>query len=499
MVGWSGQGRRGVRPAPRVVGGVGGVLLGFLLSGPRVDAQSPSSITRDSVLIQARPGDSLWGELGRLEVPERRSRASGPTIRLTFLRVPGTIETSGSPIVYLAGGPGGSAIDAVYGPRAAPILALRQLGDLILLDQRGTGRSEPTLGCPERFRYPAERPATRTAMAAAMSRFARECAAHWRGRGVDLAAYSTEASADDLQDLAAALGVSQVRLLGGSYGTHLALATIRRHPGLVERAVLVGPEGPDHTLKLPAAIESHFEEVARLLEEQCGTAWLDLRRRLSALASRLTRSPQRVVLSDTTGHRSRVSVSGYDVLAVAAALLGRHAGLRDFPGLFGPALRGDLQPLAAATLSVTREATVSAMSAAMDCASSVSATRRRVVAREAGGTLLGTLVDFPFPEWCEAWGIPPLDEGFRLPVRSDVPVLLVAGTLDGLTPAENAREIRETLTDASLVTVRNAGHDTLIQSPAVQQMIGAFLGSGVARDTIVEMPPFRFPIENCHQ
>ena len=80
---------------------------------------------------------------------------------------------------------------------------------------------------------------------------AERCATELRGKGIDLSAYNTEASADDLDDLRRALGAEKISLFGFSYGTHLALAAVRRHPERIDRVILAGTEGPDHSQKLP--------------------------------------------------------------------------------------------------------------------------------------------------------------------------------------------------------------------------------------------------------
>ena len=80
------------------------------------------------------------------------------------------------------------------------------------------------------------------------------------------------------------------------------------------------------------------------------------------------------------------------------------------------------------------------MSYMMDCASGQTAARREQIAREAKGTLLEDISNFPFPEICEAWNAPDLGDEFRAPLRSDVPVLFISGTLDARTPISNAEE-----------------------------------------------------------
>src|SRR5262245_19467300 len=208
--------------------------------------------------------DTVAAEMGRLEVPERHGRKGLRTIELAFVRFRSTSSRPGPPIVYLAGGPGGSGIAAARGSRFPLFMAMRSLGDVIALDQRGVGQSKPNLECPQTYRLPLDQPLTRELESRWMADSVHACAEHWRSQGVDLAAYNTEESADDLASLADALGAPRLRLWSISYGTHLALSMMRRHPERVDRAILAGTEGPDHTLKLPMNTERLLERVATL-------------------------------------------------------------------------------------------------------------------------------------------------------------------------------------------------------------------------------------------
>ena len=87
-----------------------------------------------------------------------------------------------------------------------------------------------------------------------------------KARGVDLQAYNTNENADDVEALRLALAVETISLLGISYGTHLALAFARRHPGNLHRMVLAGVEGPNHTLKLPGALQQQLEQIDQLAQ-----------------------------------------------------------------------------------------------------------------------------------------------------------------------------------------------------------------------------------------
>jgi pimeloyl-ACP methyl ester carboxylesterase len=92
------------------------------------------------------------------------------------------------------------------------------------------------------------------------------CRDHWQAEGVDLAAYNTVENAADLNDLRLALGYGKVTLVGGSYGSHLALQVLRQYPRAVERIVLYGVEGPDHTWDDPAGVLATLGRIAAAAE-----------------------------------------------------------------------------------------------------------------------------------------------------------------------------------------------------------------------------------------
>src|SRR5262245_30862736 len=94
----------------------------------------------------------------------------------------------------------------------------------------------------------------------------RICAQSWRDQGIDLMGYNTNESADDLDALRKALGSEKISLWAISYGTHLALATIRRHEKRIHRAILAGIEGPAHTIKLPSNIQRHLINLDQLVK-----------------------------------------------------------------------------------------------------------------------------------------------------------------------------------------------------------------------------------------
>jgi pimeloyl-ACP methyl ester carboxylesterase len=167
-------------------------------------------------------------ELLRLAVPERRTQ-SGPTLTLAALRLGTTAENPGAPIVFLMGGPGipGSVMARVP-PYFSLFQRLRGISDVIIVDQRGIGSSEPVLECPTDSILPTDAFVNIEGLVSALRARLAACAQRWGAEGFDANAFNTIESADDIDDLRRALGASRIDLLAFSYGTRLALAVLQR-------------------------------------------------------------------------------------------------------------------------------------------------------------------------------------------------------------------------------------------------------------------------------
>ena len=459
----------------------------------------PGHIRSTPYMIQPRDGSPrVSAELGWLTVPENHSRPSGPSIELAFLRIRTAALRPGSPVVWLAGGPGGSGTLDAEGAILPLFLEIAQFTDVIALDQRGMGRSQPRLDCPGRFDLPLDRPLERDLVLAAFRDHATECREFWSRRGVDLASYNTNESARDLEDLRKALGVPKLALLAGSYGTHLALATIRLFESSIDRAVLVGVQGPDHMARLPGDFQGVLEEIDRLVKR---TPLLAARMpsflgAVQIVLQKLEREPERVEgIDPATGEKRLVTVGKLDLQCFTRNLLSSRDQISRLPGLYLAMLKGDFGELATSSLTSRRSASPPAVDFTMRCASGASAARREKVRTQLTQTLLGIAVDFPMPEVCDFWGIPELGPDFRAPVASTVPVLFVSGTLDAQTPPSNAKEVLAGFPNGRHLLVDGGAHCLLAFGlPKGRKLAAKFLKGDSVSAARLSMPAFGFLI-----
>jgi pimeloyl-ACP methyl ester carboxylesterase len=407
-------------------------------------------------------GEEIPAEHGSLTVPANRARAESGTITLRYVRFRSRAATPGSPIVFLAGGPGDAATRAFAGMPRAFLDMLLETADVIAFDQRGTGTSEPRALCPPGTPAPLEAPSDPHRMLAAMRERVRDCIQAQARTDVVTAGFTTEQSADDVEALRVALNVPRVILLAGSYGTHLALSVARRHPHSVDRMALFGVEGPNDTLKLPANVDAVLTEIDR---EHAG-----LIESIRTFRTRLREQPWTKVLPNGQA----VTVGEWDLQRRIAESLDTTREIASLASALRTMMSGDYSDLVRWAILFRAARPLNLMNIAMDCASFATSARLGLIASQEATSLLGPAMNFPLPGLCDVEGLPRLPDSFREPVTSGVPALLVSGTWDGRTPPENAKAVASSMSAASLLTIPKASHG-LFQEPVAIDALRDFL------------------------
>src|SRR5262245_53300980 len=171
------------------------VLLMLLLATIAIAQPKAGSLKLKPYTFENDKKEKVDAEFGTLLVPENRSNPESNLIELAFVRFKSTAKNPGPPIVYLAGGPGGSGIFAAKGSRFPLFMALREIGDVIAYDQRGTGFSKPNLGCYDQLALPLDVAPTREAAIKGLRENAAGCISYWRDiQRVDLTGYNSNES-----------------------------------------------------------------------------------------------------------------------------------------------------------------------------------------------------------------------------------------------------------------------------------------------------------------
>ena len=401
---------------------------------------------------------------GQVMRPLDPARPGGATIAVHYVVVPATARRKRpDAVVLLAGGPGQSAI--ALAPAVLPLFArLNNRRDIVFVDQRGTGRSE-ALACDE----PRRGPLAEQADLQAQEQRAIECRDRLARRpsigGVDgLRHFTTWIASQDLEAVRQQLGGIPLNLVGGSYGTRAALDYLRQFPQGVRRAVLDGVAPPD--MVLPAAgsmdaqavLDAVFAACAE--EAACARRYPTLRADWDALLASLPKTVE--VARPLTGQAERLTLSRDLLLAWVRGPLYTPAVAAALPAALHDAAHGRLQALAglgALLEGRSRSPVAMGMHFSVVCAEDAP---RMAQATDRPGADFGDGFAASYRRICAAWPRGAVPDAFYSLPRATVPVLLLSGGLDPVTPPRHGDRVAAALgPKARHVVVPRAGHGVL--------------------------------------
>jgi pimeloyl-ACP methyl ester carboxylesterase len=254
-----------------------------------------------------------------------------------------------------------------------------------------------------------------------------------------------------------ALGVPAVSLLGGSYGTHLGLAYLRRYPSRVSRVVLAGVEGPDDTFKRPLHVDAMFDAFAKVVaSDSVFGARDDLRVVFDRIRQRIDATPVTVTLGGAP-----VVVDAWDLRRFVTGALGDLRLLQVLPSQLHAMDGGNYEALGRSAAGSRRARPTNAMNLLMNCASGASPARRAQIESERPKSRLGDVIDFPATAACRLERVPRLGDDFRAPARSNAAVLFVSGTLDGRTPPANVDALLPYFPNGRHLVIENQSHSLM--------------------------------------
>ena len=443
-------------------------------------------------------GKVYEGERGHLMVRENRKNPNSNLIELVFVRLKSTTDKPGYPTVYLDGGPGSSATNLAGIPDyMRAFQKLREVGDVILLDQRGVGRSRPNLTFFMTESLPVDVFADREIALRTFKDRAKTAADHFRGKGIDILAYNSAESAHDVDDLRKALGAEKLNLVGFSYGTHLGLACLRYHGKNLNRVVLIGTEGPDHTDKLPGTSDASIKRLSAVVakDPQIGATMPDLAGTLQRVLDRFEKEPVTVTITDQRTRKPvDVKVGKIGLQFLIMRDLGDTNDLPIFPLWFYTMDKGDYSVLKRFVERRYNQlgAGISIMTLVTDISSGVTKSRRQQIQREAKTAMLGDIVNFPVSDMGDVFGNPDLGDAYRSPIKTNVPTLFVSGVFDNNTQPFQADEVRKTFKNSTHIVIDNAGHESMLTDPQVQQAMVQFLRGEDVSKVKIALPPLKF-------
>jgi pimeloyl-ACP methyl ester carboxylesterase len=440
------------------------------------------------------PGRS-WrfaADCGTLEVPENHDEPGGAVIELRIAVAPAiSRDPEPDPLILLAGGPGQAATEAFL--NMLPLLdRIREKRDLVMVDQRGTGVLN-RLVCPEEDPDPA-----RETDDAYLRQWTADCRARLEG---DPTFYRTRFATLDLDRVREALGYETVNLYGGSYGTRAAIDYLRTFPERVRSIILDGvvpaemPVGANMGRDAQRALDLIFERCQN--DAECAARYPGIAGRFADLLQRLEAEPIVVELPDpTTGKPTEVLLDRQLAAATVRLLSYSTEGSALIPLLIDAAREGDLVPLAAQSIMVSGDMTDSISSAMMFsvlCAEDVPFYGPPDEAEQA--SFMGAGIAERFGLICDEWGVEPVEEDFKEPFPSDVPVLLLSGEADPVTPPSWGEAAGRRLSRQIHIVAPQMGHIVLTRG-CIPRIAARFVEQGALEDLDLECvedleaPPF---------
>ena len=459
-----------------------------------------TKLTLKPYKFKSQSGKIIDAELGKFSVPENRSDSKTRSIDLSFVRFKSTNPNPGNPIVYLAGGPGGSGIGAARGARFKLFMDLRKVSDVIAFDQRGTGLSNQIPNCKTRASFPLDQPGKNEVYIGKMAEAAKKCISFWKKEGVQIEGYTTKENANDLEDLRKVLGVEKINLWGISYGSHLAFDFIKRYEQSIDKVVLAGLEGPNHTIKLPEYNQNFLKNLNAKVQqdEKASKVYPNLLQLMGDVFSALDKQPVYIEIIDPRSKKKmNIGISKLDVQLVTSFFLTKNPqDAAKLPFLFLQMKQGDYSSIAQMVAGIKSYAgRMQAMPLIMDAASGVSKKRWRKIKRQTKNSLLERTTNFPYPDLSENLGLPDLGRSFRKNPVSSLPVLFFSGTLDGRTYLESAKELNKGFRNGKHIIIDGAGHDLFMSTPKVSEfMLDFFQNKKLHSQTIkIKTPNFVLP------
>ena len=428
-----------------------------------------------------------------IEVPFNHHQPDDQTLKLHAAVFPARTKTPDrAPLVVLAGGPGQAATElaGLIRPAFDDLFAEQ---DLLLIDMRGTGKSfplhcaamfsdDPALSDPWRFKQAIE-----------------ACHAEWN---TDTTMFSSAQMVQDLEHVRKHLGYRQLDLFGGSWGTRLGLLYMQAYPEAVRAAVFGGVAPPNasffaqESAAANGALRQVFLDCAQ--DVQCGAAYPELSARFSAWIDNVDWPLAVDYLRQSTGEMTTYQLDRISTVQMIRSALYTTETSRKLPYVLDRLIQGDVPPLfalAGTNMSPDAGQMYLGMTLSVLCEEEV----RRISGPEAarlGETSFAQ--DSYYQYWlraCEGWASATLDENMRQPTTTDVPVLLLSGALDPITPPALAEVAARSLPNVQHIVVEQAGHNIAFYectSGLITQFLlqgtGAPLNSDCTAD--ITRPPF---------
>ncbi|MFN8475136.1 MAG: alpha/beta fold hydrolase [Anaerolineae bacterium] len=448
-------------------------------------------------------------DCGYVTVPENRAKGGARTIQLAVVRVKSPNQAPGAPVFLGTGGPGAdgltqaqAAVASLEWPKThADVLADR---DWVFFSQRGTKHAKPELTCPEYDLIELQTAVegwNEQQVAAQITKTLQACRDKYAAQGVDFSGYNSNENAADVNDIRQALGYDKIIYYGQSYGTQLGQFLMRNHPDSLQAVILDGVEPVKFTAYSQAVnLQDSFLRVfaACKADADCNANYPDLDKVLTAVYDQLEANPQPV---EVTLGNQKVPLKLTGTMILNELLGGIYGGGADVPHMIyalkdnDPVTLKALAPKPPKTVGTVQYLMQYAFNCADDPITSVdeadTKSWQKMYAAMAREDNLKTALA------CKLLQVPHLPASSDVPVVSKVPVLILNGGLDPVTPVSNGDTVAATLANSQSVVFPAGGH-VQEHNPCALGIMKAFMNNPSAKvDTtcVAPKPVFNTPFE----
>ncbi len=434
---------------------------------------------------------------GHVTVPLRRDIETDSTLTIPYIRVLAKPASRKPPVFVLEYGPSHPGTEALDEDQLGTLLNdLLTARDVVFFDQRGTSDESDRFDCFHTYDHSWIPAPTRPERQVAADRLASDCASLLRERGIDITAYNINESADDIANLASHLGLEEIALFGTSHGSGLALNVIRRHSGLVERALIAAVADHKKGFSLPHKVDDVLSKLDDIAAHP-GSNWPFDDPPSHAVDKALSAFdvPRRMTYTDIYDRKIEIDVSRYDATRFLFKRMGTKASWQRLPARIAKFSNAEgLEELARAAKDWRRFVGFFVLTITSRCLTWVNEDVLSKIEQQVTTSVAGDLFVFPFPEVCKAWETKPLPSDLRMPFESNVPVLMISGDIDHKTPIAYADELAKSLDNAVHIKIANMGHQLLIAYEDLSAVRNAVLDfmDGKPVDSAQHVLPFEF-------
>ena len=420
-----------------------------------------------------------------LEVAEDPQQKNANKITLKIALIPALVKNSGTnPLVFISGGPGSSAIESYVDSMMDGFRYIHEKHDILLIDQRGTGGSSALDCASDENLYFSEADISLEKI----REYAKQCL---DSLNYDPRFFTTSVAVRDIEHIRQAFAYRQLNIYGSSYGSRVALHYLKRYPQYTRSVILDGVVPPG--LALGPGIPIDAQNALELMFKRCGDspqchmAFQNLAQHFHDIHQILKKAPIPInMLDPVSAEPVKTQITEYEFTMTVRLMSYSPRSLSILPVIIERAHKtADYSALKALSQTIFREMSNSlsdGMANAVVCTEDVPFFKETQIDRDKiAATYLGNRQLDVLGEVCSVWPTGIIDEDFHLPLQSSVPVLILSGSADPVTPAANGEKVLETLSNALHIVGEGMGHG-IFAAGCMPKLMSEFVSSASVAD-----------------